>query len=57
MDQDTLKIRKLSNTRCRQTAKPHKGRTERGLTSSGKRTRGLLRTRGLKNTKNYKFKK
>jgi hypothetical protein len=57
MDKDTLKIRQLSNTRCRQTAKPHQGRTQRGLTSSGKRTRGLLRTRGLKSTKHYKYKK
>ena len=57
MDKDALKTRKLSNTRHRQTAKPHKGRTHRGLTSSGKRTRGLLRTRGLKSTKNYKYKK
>jgi hypothetical protein len=57
MDKDALKTRKVSNTRHRQTVKPHKGRTHRGLTSSGKRTRGLLRTRGLKSTKNYKYKK
>jgi hypothetical protein len=57
MDKDALKIKQLSNTRCRKTAKPHQGRTQRGLTSSGKRTRGLLRTRGLKSTKHYKFKK
>ena len=57
MDKDALKIRQHSITRCRQSAKAHKGRTQRGLTSSGKRTRGLLRTRGLKSTKHYKYKK
>lgn len=57
MDKDALKIRQHSITRCRQSSKPHRGRTHRGLTSSGKRTRGLLRTRGLKSTRNYKFKK
>ena len=57
MDKNALKIRQLSITRCRQSVKAHQGRTQRGLTSSGKRTRGLLRTRGLKSTRNYKFKK
>lgn len=57
MDKDALKTRQCSIKRCRQSVKAHKGRTQRGLTSSGKRTRGLLRTRGLKSTKNYKFKK
>ncbi|MGB6681907.1 MAG: ribosomal protein L13e [Candidatus Bathyarchaeia archaeon] len=57
MDKDALKLRQHSITRCRQSAKPHHGRVHRGLTSSGKRTRGLLRTRGLKNTRTYKFKK
>ena len=57
MDKDAQKIRQLSITRSRQRGKPHHGRTQRGLTSSGKRTRGLLRTRGLKSTRNYKFRK
>ncbi|WP_455369779.1 ribosomal protein L13e [[Eubacterium] cellulosolvens] len=57
MDKHALKIRQLSITKSRQSVKAHRGRTHRGLTSSGKRTRGLLRTRGLKSTRNYKFKK
>lgn len=36
--------------------KAHKGRTHRGLTSSGKRARGLLRTRGLKSARSHKLK-
>ncbi len=36
--------------------KAHKGRTHRGLTASGKRSRGLLRTRGLKSARSHKLK-
>jgi large subunit ribosomal protein L15e len=34
-----------------------RGRVFRGLTSAGRRMRGLLRTRGLRGTHNYKWKK
>jgi hypothetical protein len=55
MDKDALRKGHLSITKTRQRGKAHRGRTQRGLTSSGKRARGLLRTRGLKSTRNYKF--
>ncbi len=35
----------------------HKGRPFRGLTSAGKKMRGLLKSRGLKGTHKYKWKK
>ncbi len=37
--------------------KQHRGRVFRGLTSAGRRMRGLLKTRGLRGTHNYKWKK
>jgi len=37
--------------------KQHRGRVFRGLTSAGRRMRGLLRTRGLRGTHKYKWKK
>ncbi len=35
----------------------HKGRPYRGLTSAGRKMRGLAKSRGLKGTHNYKWKK
>ncbi len=37
--------------------KQHRGRVFRGLTSAGKKMRGLRRTRGLRGTHKYKWKK
>lgn len=39
------------------TNKVHKGRVFRGLTSAGKKMRGLRKSRGLKGTMKHKFKK
>ena len=54
ISKDASKIRKLPITKSRRSLKAHRGRTQRGLTSSGKRARGLLRTRGLKSTRSFK---
>jgi len=50
-------VKEADPTRIRFTSGPHYGRAQRGLTSSGKRMRGLLRSRGSRGTRGYKFKK
>ncbi len=50
-------VKEAAPTRIRFTSGPHYGRAQRGLTSSGKRMRGLFRSRGSRGTRGYKFKK
>jgi len=50
-------LKEADPARIRFTSGPHYGRAQRGLTSSGKRMRGLLRSRGSRGTHGYKFKK